>query len=245
MLPEPPSNRSAIRRSRAWIVALTAGLAAAGWVGVAVASPTTITRSQAAAVAAAVSLRHSDLPALKQESNPITPQDKRNSEQLNACLGEVPLSEAFALAQSPLFVGAGTTYAQVSSSVSILPSAALVAKDSRAVAGPRALPCLQSSLTSALRRSLGSSASVTIHGVRMSWTDPGANVAFAFHFTIAVRVKQGTVEVSVPMTLDDIGFTYGQLGIDLSDLEVRGTPSSALEHQLVGVLVARAQAADR
>jgi hypothetical protein len=84
-------------------VALVAGVLAAG-TGAALASLRTFTPAEAVAAATAISIRHADVPKLKQRSNPMTAKEAVQNAQLTACIGGVPDSEALANTQSPSFV---------------------------------------------------------------------------------------------------------------------------------------------
>ena len=210
---------------------------------VTLASPRTITRSQATAVATAISLRHSDLPGLKQEANPITAQQQRLTAQATACAGGVPASEAFANTQSPAFVSSGQSVTVVSGT-EILPSAALVAKDFAAVTRPHALTCLLSELTSSLHASLPKGDKVTsATAARIPSVVSGIADTFAIRITFAVTVREATTTVSVPLYADQIGFTDGQAEVDLEVQTTVIKPSASLERQLAGLLVARARSA--
>jgi hypothetical protein len=211
---------------------------------VTLASPRTITRSQATAVATAISLRHSDLPGLKQEANPITAQQRRLTAQATACAGGVPASEAFANTQSPAFVSSGQSSVTVVSGTEILPSAVLVAKDFAAVTRPHALTCLLSELTSSLRASLPKGDKVTsATAARIPSVVSGIADAFAIRITFAVSVREATTTVSVPLYADQIGFSDGQAEVDLEVQTTVIKPSASLERQLAGLLVARARSA--
>src|SRR5271154_2542461 len=54
------------------------------------ASVRAVTRSDATALATAISVRHGDLPTFKQQSNPVTPQQQRLTAQATSCAGGVP-----------------------------------------------------------------------------------------------------------------------------------------------------------
>jgi hypothetical protein len=127
----------------------------------------TITRSQAPAVAAAVSLRHSDLPTFGQQRNPITKEQQKLNAQLTTCIGGVPGSLALAESQSPTFSTAGAPAPTISSTVEILPSATLVAKDLAAITGAKGVPCLKSQLRTQLGSSLVNGESLTVTAARL------------------------------------------------------------------------------
>ncbi|MGA2471168.1 MAG: hypothetical protein ABSG64_10810 [Solirubrobacteraceae bacterium] len=208
------------------------------------ASVRAITRSDATSVATAISIRHSDLPTLKQVSNPITPQELRLDAQAIKCGGAVPLSEAYANTQSAEFVSLGTPSVTVVSSAEILPSATLVAKDFAAVERPRALSCLVSEFSSALRASLPKGDALTAaSAARLPSVVAGSGATVDIRVTCAVAVRNGASTVSVPVYVDQIGFSDGQAEVTLEVQTAAVKPSTALERRLAGLLVARARAA--
>jgi hypothetical protein len=240
--PTPPrTRRRQIVRWEAGALALAALLALGA--DAALASHRTISRSQAQSVATVINLRHSALPSLGQQSNPITAQERRLNAQLTACMGGVPDSQALAEAQSPSFADSGNTSVMISSDTEILPSAALVAKDLAAITGPRGLPCLQAQLAGQLRSSLAKGETLTIHGARFPPVVSGSDAAVAIRFSVVVRATSGTTTASVPLFADLIGFAYGQAEVGLNVVETGAKPSAALERRLAALLVARARAA--
>jgi hypothetical protein len=101
--------------------------------------PATITAAQAPAVAAAISIRHADLPTDQQKSNPITPQELQQDATLTKCVGGVPVSEALANTQSPNFLSASGASVTINAGTEILPSTALVATDFAAITGTQGI----------------------------------------------------------------------------------------------------------
>jgi hypothetical protein len=208
------------------------------------ASARSITRSDATAVAAAISLRHSDVPTLKQQSNPVTPQEQRLAAQATSCAGGVPPSEAYANTQSPGFVSAAQPSVAVASGVGILPSASLVAKDFAAIERPRALRCLTSEFTSALSPSLPKGDKVTkAAATRLPSVVAVNGATFEIRMVFDVSVREGTSTVSVPVYADQIGFADGQAEVTLDVQTTSVKPSASLERRLAGLLVTRARAA--
>jgi len=56
-------------------------------------------------------------------------------------------------------------------------------------------------------------------------------------------VTHKTTTLILPLYVDLVGFTYGQAEVSLSVESVGAKPSTALEHRLVALLVARAHSA--
>jgi hypothetical protein len=209
----------------------------------ALAAHRTISSSQAQSVATAIGLRHSDLPSLSQQSNPITAQERRLNAQLTTCVGGVPDSKALGEAQSPSFASSGNSSVTVNSDTEILPSASLVAKDLASITGSRGLPCLQAQLAGQLRSSISKGETLTIHGARFPSVVAGSDGTFAIRFSVVVHATSGTSTASVPLYADSIGFAYGQAEVSFSVVETGAKPSAALERRLAALLVARARAA--
>lgn len=211
----------------------------------ATAADRTISRSEAAAVAGAISLRQGDLPGYTQASNPVTAQERKQGDQLASCDGSTPESDALAVAQSPYFSPRSNPNSlTVSSSSEILASAQLVAKDLHAVEGPHGVPCLESELEPELEATLGKGSTVTVTGARLPLVVSGADGSFSLAFTFSLGIKQGKKTVKVPVYADLIGFAYGQAEVALDVIDTGGAkPSTSLERRLAGVLVARAKAA--
>ena len=221
---------------------VAAALAAGG--GVALAAHKTITRQQAKTVAAAIVLRHGDLPSYTQSPNPVTPQEERINAQLSKCIGATPDSAALAKVQSPNFDSPGGGSISVGSTALIQASAATVAHDLKAVTAPKALKCFASQLTSTLRAALAGKATLlSLNGSKIQSVVSGSDGTFAFRFAFVLGVKQGKKTVKVPAYADFVGFVWGQAEVSLSIESEFSPPSAALERQLAARLVARARAA--
>jgi hypothetical protein len=201
----------------------------------------TITRAQAGAVAAAISLRHSDLSTLTQQSNPITAQELRSNAAVTACVHGVPASEAYAQEQSPDFTDASGSIT-IDSTTEILSSASLARRDLAAVTGPRGLPCLESQLKAQLQSGVAKGDVVTVTGARLPAPIGSTDGAFMVRVAIGLRVK-GSGHAGVSLYADVIGFIYGQAEVALDVLTTRAKPSSSLEQRLAGDLLARAKSA--
>jgi hypothetical protein len=237
------SSRS---RSTSGRVALAASLAlvtlAAGAVA-AFASPGTITAAQAPAVAAAIAIRHTDLPSDHQKSNPITPQELQQDATLTKCAGGVPVSEALANTQSPSFLSPSGTSVTINSGTEILPSPALVATDFAAITGTHGLPCLLRQLRGELVGKPPKDETVKSFASSRPPVVAGMAKAFAYRFTVIVTQTKRTTTLILPIYVDLIGFAYGQVEVSLSVEAVGSKPPVALERRLAALLVARARTA--
>ena len=237
----PQRARTHRRRTRVATIVLAAVLV----IGVTAArgSHRTVTRSEAGAVANAISVRESDVPSLNEQSNPITTQERELSSQLTRCIGGVPESRAYADTQSPSFENSGSSSLTVSSSTEILPTAALVAKDFAAVTGPKGLPCLEGQIRGQLDSSVPQGEMLHISAARLPAVVSGSDGAFTFRFTVLITAQQGGGTVNVPLYYDVIGLAYGQAEIGLDVLTTHAKPSASLERRLAARLLARARTA--
>jgi hypothetical protein len=209
----------------------------------ALASHRTITPAGAVTVATAISISHADLPAFKQQPNPMTTKEIAQNTQLTACIRGVPDSEALANTQSPNFLSSSGTSVTISSGAEILPSAALVAKDLAAVTGSRGLPCLLKQLRGELVGKPQKGETVADYASRLAPALSGADSAFADRFTVIVTVVRKTTTLILPLYVDVIGFAYGQAEVSLTVEAVGSKPSTALERRLAALLLTRAQTA--
>lgn len=231
------------RRRRVTTSVLVAACAGAIAVTPALGSHRFLTRANAHAAALAINLRQGDLPKLAAQSNPITAGQRRFSAQLTACLGGVPDSEAYAVAQSPSFTGSGAPALTVSSASEILPTAALVAKDLAAVDRSKGIPCLQRQLGRQLKASLAKGDTLAIRGAPLPAVVSGSDGTFALRFSVVVGIKGGNSSRPLRVYYDTIGFAYGQAEVGLDVLSASAKPSAALERRLGASLLARARAA--
>jgi hypothetical protein len=237
----PGLLRGSARTAALATLAATALVAVAAHV--ALAADPQISRAQAPAVAAAISLRHGDLPGLKEQPNPITAQETAANDQLTACIGGVPASRALADTQSADFSTSSGTSETVNSATEILPSVALVAKDFGAITGRRGLPCLLAELRGELVGKPPKGETVSGHAWHLAPVVSGAGGAFADRFSVVVRVVHKTTTLILPLYVDLIGFIYGQAEVSLSIETVGSEPSGSLERTLAARLLARARAA--
>lgn len=231
------------RRSRAGLAGLAVAVSL-GLVASAALASHTVTRKQALSVANAISLRHSDLPSFTQSANPVTPQQLQAENKAIACAGAVPLSEAFANTQSPIFQTGGPAVVAVNSSAEILPSTAIVAKDFAASERPQALRCVLAEVETSLSAGLPATAKLTnASAFKLPSVVSGMANSIALRCSIRVRVTQGGTTTTVPVYADDIAFSDGQAEVSLVLNTTVTAPSASLERRLAAVLVARARAA--
>jgi hypothetical protein len=234
-------------RSFAWRTGAAAVLAGAlvAVVGGVALGASTVTRSEAKAVAAKISLRHGDLPAFQPVPNPDTAAEERLTAEAVKCAGGVPVSKAFVNTQSTIFQQTtSSSSVATASGTEILPTPALVAKDYAALARPHALSCLQSELEQSLLAgaptgSKVTSASTTRRPIHIS----GINGVFSIRVAMNLEVPTGSKSATALVYADEIGFTDGQAEVSMIVQTTGVLPSSALEQRLLGLLVERARTA--
>lgn len=209
----------------------------------ALAAAKTISRDAAPSVANIINLRHGDLPTLKQKPNPITADQRKQSEQQAACIGEAPPSKVLTDLQSPEFVGPSPDQVTIDSEVQIQPDAATVAHDLAAIRQPKALRCLQSELVKAIATTTPKGSTYTVSIARLPATLPGTDGVAAVRVTAIFHIPQGKKKVTVPAYIDDIGFSYGQAEVSLNVISTLQPPSSSLETKLALLLVKRTREA--
>jgi hypothetical protein len=229
------------RRGALRLVAIGLALSLAAATGAASASPTTITREQAPAVAKAINLRPGDLPGYSPKPNPVTAQTIQQDKKFNTCDRGVQDSTALTVLPSPLFRNASTV---IVSEVEVMPSAALVTKDLAAVTSARGLSCFNSQAVATFTAGgLPKHETVTARSTLLSLPAIGSLHPFGVRTISFLHTSSGGTEVTVPLYADEIGVGDGQLELVVTDVPLQGIPSSALEDRLLALLVARARAA--
>ena len=234
-------SRERSRRLGAAVLVVAALLALEA--GVAAASHRVVTHRQARAVAAAINLRHADLPTLKQIGSVTTTPEDAGGQQLSACAGGVPDRLAFANVTSPNFISNAEPSATISSSTEILPSAGLVAKDLAAARSARGQTCIQEALQASLHSQAQKNETFTASLSLRPAPILGADTSVEVRVAITASVKTNGRSVSVPLTADFIAFGWGQAEVTMSVLTSLAPPSASLESRLGAILVSRARAA--
>lgn len=213
------------------------------------AAAATITRARARAIVAAVELRHGDLPGTTAVPNPLNAKQEKFDEQLDACVGSVPVSRELAAGQSPEFNSEKSTpLLSIGSFADVLPSSALVATDFAESARPRALACT----TNAVSQSLGtpekgmriSSASTVFIAAPVG----GLEHQLASRTTVEYAATGGGGPVlaaaRLPAVYVDLDTcAVGQVEFELEVVSVLSPPPAATERRLLELLAARARSA--
>jgi hypothetical protein len=198
-----------------------------------------MSKSAATSLADAINLKPADLPAYQ-----ATPAEKDTADQaanarFTRCIGGVPTSKDIVDIDSPDFsAGAGAHARQLSSNVTVLPSAALAAKDLAAARSARARACFQTFVNELLRKS--ASGQVTFSSARITRLHPsakGSDGAFGYR----VRVVAKGPAARLPFYVDILGFTKGPVEVSLTGVSITEHLPSTLEERLLNTLATRAQ----
>lgn len=224
-------------------VLVTVGVVALGGAGESLAAAGgPPTKAAATAFADAVNLRTGDIPGFTTGSvSKQTAADKRTSTAISRCAGGVDASRAVVDVSSPDFKRAsGIVQQEITSDTEVLPSAALVAKDLRAVKSARGRGCLERAFQKGF-------ATMKIAGVKFgkvsvatkSIQATGASGSFALRFTIKATIHG----VKIPYYSDFVGFSLGQAEVSLTALGFGVPVPSTDELGLFSVLLRRAEAA--
>ena len=224
-------------------LAKTVTVVALGMIGVATAScgssPSTSASINPAvdrATAKSINLTAADLPGWKQTPNVSTSSDQALSSRLAACAGaKNPANVDVANVNSPYFDKGET---EVSSNVTMVRTHADGLADLEALKSSKLDTCVQQIAVPALNKALPSGATVT--NLQVSTFQPAGapHDSFGLRLQITVAVpQQGSVSISA----DDVGFLAGRAEVELDvDQTGGGSPSSALEQELLSFLVTRA-----
>jgi hypothetical protein len=200
------------------------------------------TGANPAAMAAAVNLRSSDLPAGwtvekadDTSSTGASADDTTENANFARCLGAAdPVSATVGDTPSATFTQSGT---EVESDVTVLRSTALVRQDLRAGQSPKLAGCFGQVETPGIRSSLAKK-NVTLTGLSISRL-PGASAdGFAFRARMTVSANQQTQTVWI----DSYVFVRGRGEVTLTVTRTGAAPDPALAASLLRRLRARATA---
>jgi hypothetical protein len=210
------------------------------------AAPTASTKAQAASYAAAVNLRAADVPGMistapEREAPPLTPEDRENER----CAGNVDPSLIVAKILSGKFAGeGGTEHEQVQSTVEVMTSATVAARNHAANWGRRAFSCAERLFPKALARSNGGRVRYG-HLKITRLPNPLAGVPGSVGVRIAVPILgvPAAIEPNQPyLYIDSLSFLSGPAEIALVTSAFPRPADSAAETRLVSILHSRADA---
>lgn len=194
----------------------------------------TTTKAAATAFAKKVNLTAADLPGFTGKPTKTTASDRRTSEMLAKCSGGVDPRRDIVDVPSLDFSLAGTGEEEVSSDVSVLPSAQLVTADLKSVKSARGRKCLTQGterLLTAMKAPGVKYGTITLTTLKR--TVPGSDGSFAYRF----RVNATAGGVKVPFFVDSFGFASGPAEVGLTTLGI-GQPFPATDEQRLLTLLA-------
>jgi hypothetical protein len=217
------------------LLLLTATVAAlAGAPGAAAATPT---KAAARVFAEKVNLTAADVPGFTGKTSKTTASDERQSEMLAKCSGGIDPRRDVVDVPSLDFSLAGTGEEEVSSDVSVLPSAQLVRADLQSVKSTRGRRCLTQGTARLLSAMKGPGVKYgTITLTTLKRSAPGSDGSFAYRF----RVNATAGGVKVPFFVDTFGFASGPAEVGLTTLGIGQPFPAAAEQRLFALLAGRA-----
>jgi hypothetical protein len=212
----------------------------------------TVTKAQAAAYAPAVNLRATDLPRMdvgkpERESEAPTPFEL----ELARCYGGVNPQIRVLSRLSPTFTatseGEGENegeHEQIHSSVEVLPTLAIAAKNNAAQLSPRGLDCLRSLIPATIANS--DTRPVRYGSVALRHLTnplPGVPGSFAIEIAMSVLGMPDQLTATPPhLYIDILGFLSGPSEIGLGAIGFPKPVAQATEQRLIETLYSRAQA---
>jgi len=203
-------------------------------------SPAPLTVAQATTAADAINLTAADVPGSTASANPVSASDKASDAALAACSGGVSPSLQIVDLNSPSFAsGTGLNQTQVSSSVMVLPTAAYVQQNLKALTSAKGHACLSTSLNKVLAQTTPqgvtfSSGAITTLPFSSANTDGG--------FGVRVTVNAVAAGQHIPFFIDVVGFAKGPAEVELQTLGISAPYPAAMEAKLLSILVANANA---
>jgi hypothetical protein len=212
----------------------------------------TVTKAQAAAYAQAVNLRATDLPRMdagKPEHESEAPT--RLALELARCDGALNPQIRVLNRASPTFTvsseGEGENegeHEQIHSSVEVLPTQAIAAKNNAAQLSPHGLECIRSLIPAAIANSDTRSVrygSVTLRHLPNPL--PGVPGSFAIEIAMSVLGAPSQLAATPPhVYIDILGFLSGAGEINLGGIGFPKPVAQATEQRLIETLYSRAQA---
>jgi hypothetical protein len=206
------------------------------WATVALAAPRPVTRAQAASVAREINLRAGDLHLTTVGGVSV---NSTGTDAVVRCGRPSPARGAWAAAHSPALTS-GSASPLIASGTLILPTAAAVATDLRAVPTSSAQRCIAAALRSELESSTPSvKANVTVSRIPSAFD--GGTGGYGIRLLARLRAASGNA-VETSLYIDVFLTGYGQAIVQLS-LTFDHPPSHQVERTLAALLLSRAHTA--
>jgi hypothetical protein len=236
-------RRSVVSRARtsALAVIVAVGAAGCGSSSTSTSASAPWTTARARAFAAAVIFAAADVPGFTASPHHETSADRQNVAQLASCAGAVDPSRQIVDVYSDDFSrGSGLQAQQVGSSVDVLPSTSLAARDFMKFTAASARTCVGAYVARALAQSpVSSSVKFGTPSILTLAPPPGTTAnSFGYRFVIPVTASG----VKLQFYVDLLFHRAGPAEIAFNDLAI-GTPLPAPDEQrLFSLLVTRADA---
>jgi hypothetical protein len=211
-----------------------------------------VTKAQAVAYAHEVNLIAADVPGAIVRSEEVQRGAASSaSVRFARCAGAVNPNRRLTNIKSATFkVGKGLEAIRLKSSVEVMPSAALAARDYAAARDARGRACLARLLPKTLQgpATLGALATTRARFGPATASFP-PNLSPAGQESFAIRVATTLItqsiryrEIRLPVYLDFFAILAGPAEINLSAVSISHPPPTAIERRLLSVLYSRAQA---
>lgn len=191
------------------------------------------------ATAQKINLTGAELPGWQESPNPTEAANAAFSTKMSACLGGPPEDKIDVVDVSSPTFNKGQT--QISSDVTMVRSHAEALADDNSVKSPKLRACAQKVAKPALAAALPSG--TTVQKLAASTFKPPEHVptAVGLNFTITISATdQSGVTVSVPISIEEIGFVVGRAEVTLSIIQPSHALSTSADSQLVNLLYSRA-----
>jgi hypothetical protein len=199
-----------------------------------------LTKAEATTLAGQINLTPADVPGSTASPNPPSADSKAADEALASCTGGVPPSQQIVNINSDSFTtGSGLNEAEASSNVTVLPSAALVQQNLKALTSAKGHQCLNTQLNKLLTTS--SHPGVTFSSgtiTTLPFSSAGNDGGFAVRVTVNA-VAQG---LHIPFFIDVVGFAQGPTEVELEALGISKPYPASEEARLLSLLETRAKA---
>jgi len=203
-------------------------------------TPTQLTTAQATTLAGQINLTAADLPGSTASPNPQTASSKASDAELAACAGGVPPSkEIVNIDSASLTTGSDLTQNEASSNVTVLPTAADVQQNLKALTSAKGHTCLNTELNKLLTSSGNTgvsfqSGTLTTLPFSSAGTDGG--------FGVRVTVNAVASGQHIPFFIDVVGFAQGPVEVELDALGISKPFPASEEARLVALLESRTKA---
>jgi len=201
-----------------------------------------LTRARARKIAPTLNLQASDLPGFtaSREHKHETLVEKKLEHRLARCMGGQASSNALAEASSETFEHhAQVLHLTVSSSVTIVATAAQAVAELKAIRGAHTRVCLTRFMRELLAKQAQGGASAKLVSIG-SGTPSAAGTSGTFAWRITGEFKLH--EVKVPFYIELVGFAHGQDEVQLLSFGLPVPFPASAEQELFSLLVARANA---